>query len=181
MSESLESLFRSDYMPHGHCYLWKPEILWLNVTSDILITFAYFSIPIAIYYFVKQRPDLQFKGIFILFSLFILFCGITHAISIFVIWHGIYGIHGLAKLATAIVSCVTAYKVYQSIPIALKLPTQDSLKAAYEKVNEERFERLKLEGKANEEAMLRESTNIAHVGVFAIDESGKVIIANDAA
>ena len=181
MGESLESLFRSDYMPHGHCYLWKPEILWLNVISDVLITFAYFSIPIAIYYFVKQRADLQFKGIFILFSLFILFCGITHAISIFVIWHGIYGIHGLAKLATAIVSCITAYKVYQSIPLALKLPTEGSLKAAYEKVNEERFERLKLEGKANEEAMLRESTNIAHVGVFAIDENGKVIIANDAA
>jgi PAS domain S-box-containing protein len=181
MGESLESLFRSDYMPHGHCYLWKPEILWLNVISDVLITFAYFSIPIAIYYFVKQRADLQFKGIFILFSLFILFCGITHAISIFVIWHGIYGIHGLAKLATAIVSCITAYKVFQSIPDALKLPTEDSLKAAYEKVNEERFERLKLEGKANEEAMLRESTNIAHVGVFAIDNDGRVVIANDAA
>lgn len=181
MSESLESLFRSDYMPHGHCYLWKPEILWLNVISDVLITFAYFSIPIAIYYFVKQRADLQFKGIFILFSLFILFCGITHAISIFVIWHGIYGIHGLAKLATAIVSCITAYKVYQSIPVALKLPTEDSLKAAYEKINEERFERLKLEGNAKEEAMLRESTNIAHVGVFAIDKNGEVIIANDAA
>jgi len=181
MSESLESLFRSDYMPHGHCYLWKPEILWLNVISDVLITFAYFSIPIAIYYFIKQRADLQFKGIFILFSLFILFCGITHAISIFVIWHGIYGIHGLAKLATAIVSCITAYKVFQSIPVALKLPTEDSLKAAYEKVNEERFERLKLENKANEEAMLRESTNIAHVGVFAIDDSGRVVIANDAA
>lgn len=181
MGESLESLFRSDYMPHGHCYLWKPEILWLNVISDVLITFAYFSIPIAIYYFVKQRADLQFKGIFILFSLFILFCGITHAISIFVIWHGIYGIHGLAKLATAIVSCITAYKVYQSIPLALKLPTEDSLKAAYEKVNEERFERLKLENKANEEATLRESTNIAHVGVFGFDKSGRVVIANDAA
>ena len=50
MGESLESLFRSDYMPHGHCYLWKPEILWLNVISDVLITFAYFSFPIAIYY-----------------------------------------------------------------------------------------------------------------------------------
>lgn len=181
MSEALESLFRSDYMPHGHCYLWKPEILWLNVISDVLITFAYFSIPIAIYYFVKQRADLQFKGIFILFSLFILFCGITHAISIFVIWHGIYGIHGIAKLVTAIVSCITAYKVYQSIPVALKLPTEKSLKAAYEKVNEERFERLKLEGKVNEEAMLRESTNIAHVGVFAIDNEGRVVIANDAA
>ncbi|WP_412971670.1 ATP-binding protein [Glaciecola sp. MF2-115] len=181
MDESLESLFRSDYMPHGHCYWWKPEILWLNVVSDLFIAFAYFSIPIAIYYFVKRREDVQFKGVFILFSLFILFCGITHVVSIFVIWNGIYGIHGLTKLATATVSCITAYKVFQSIPLALGLPTQDDLKQAYEKVNQEKLERLKLESKAKEEAMLRESTNIAHVGVFSFGKNGEVLVANDAA
>ena len=181
MDESLESLFRSDYMPHGHCYLWQPEILWLNVVSDLFIAFAYFSIPIAIYYFVKQREGIQFKGVFILFSLFILFCGITHVVSIFVIWNGIYGIHGLAKLATAVVSCITAYKVFQSLPVALKLPSEADLKAAYEEINREKLERIKLEGKAKEEAMLRESTNIAHVGVFSFANDGRILVANDAA
>ncbi|MDP5041411.1 MAG: GGDEF domain-containing protein, partial [Paraglaciecola sp.] len=65
MEDSFEALFRTDYMPHGHCYWWSPEILWLNVISDVFIALAYFSIPIAIYYFVKKRPGLEFKGIFI--------------------------------------------------------------------------------------------------------------------
>lgn len=67
MNNILGNLFRGDFMPHGHCYLWTPEILWLNVVSDIVISLAYFTIPLAIYYFVKQRSDIKFKGIFTFF------------------------------------------------------------------------------------------------------------------
>ena len=28
------------FMPHGHCYLWEPLTLWLNVRSDALIAGA---------------------------------------------------------------------------------------------------------------------------------------------
>lgn len=31
MSDFLTALFSSDFMPHGHCYLWKPEIVWLHL------------------------------------------------------------------------------------------------------------------------------------------------------
>ncbi len=39
--------------PHGHCYLWKAEILWLHVTSDAVIALAYYSIPIALIYLAQ--------------------------------------------------------------------------------------------------------------------------------
>ncbi|GAA0858631.1 response regulator [Aliiglaciecola litoralis] len=181
MGELLDSLFRSDYMPHGHCYSWKPEILWLNIVSDVLIAFAYFSIPIAIYYFVRKRKDLEFKGIFILFSLFILLCGMTHLVSIFVIWHGAYGIHGLAKLATAIVSCVTAYHLFKSIPMAVQLPSVVDVQQAFEKASSERLERLKLEHEREQDVMLRESTDSAHIGILVIDEEGSILVANEGA
>ena len=29
MMEFLKKLFASDFMAHGFCYLWKPEIVWL--------------------------------------------------------------------------------------------------------------------------------------------------------
>jgi hypothetical protein len=38
MSEFLTKLFSSDFMPHGACYLWKPEIVWLHALSDGLIS-----------------------------------------------------------------------------------------------------------------------------------------------
>ena len=181
MNEIIDSLFKLDYMPHGHCYWWKPEILWLNVIADVFIAFAYFSIPIAIYYFVKRRPDIEFKGVFILFSLFILCCGITHLISIVVIWHGSYGIHGLAKLVTAIVSCITAYHVYKAIPLALKIPSLNSLQVAYEQATKEKLARIQLENQKVQDTLLRDSTNNAQVGILVIDEQGIIILANSAA
>jgi hypothetical protein len=45
MMEFLKRLFSSDFMPHGYCYLWKPEIVWLNAISDGTITLAYYLIP----------------------------------------------------------------------------------------------------------------------------------------
>lgn len=176
----VDSLLRSDYMPHGHCYWWRPEILWLNVASDFLIAFAYFSIPFALYYFVKKRTDLKFKGIFLLFSAFILLCGITHLISIVVIWKGYYGVHGLAKLVTAIVSCITAYKVYQSIPAALTVPSAAQMRQAYQRANEEKLERARLQNQREQEQILRESTDSAHVGILVVNASGHITVANRA-
>ena len=46
MIDHIEHLFSADgFMPHGMCYLWRPDILGLHVTSDALIVLAYFSIP----------------------------------------------------------------------------------------------------------------------------------------
>lgn len=46
MSDFLRRLFSDDFMPHGHCSFWKPEIAWLHVISDALIALAYCSIPV---------------------------------------------------------------------------------------------------------------------------------------
>ncbi|MEZ0369350.1 MAG: hypothetical protein ACAI44_09725 [Candidatus Sericytochromatia bacterium] len=62
------------FMPHGHCYLWDPALLWTQVGANLLIGLAYFSIPVALWVFVSRRKDLkdmQVKGLFIMFSLFI--------------------------------------------------------------------------------------------------------------
>lgn len=35
MPESLNEFFSSGFfMPHGHCYLWKPGLVWLQVLSN---------------------------------------------------------------------------------------------------------------------------------------------------
>ncbi len=181
MENSLEDLFRSDYMPHGHCYLWKPEILWLNVSSDLLIALSYFTIPLAIYYFVKNRPGLEFKGVFMLFSWFILLCGLTHLYSIYVIWNGAYGIHGLLKATTAIVSAMTAYVSFKSIPKALAIPSFAEFKLVSDENNQRKIEKIEFENMRQQEILLRESTESAHVGIFVVDQDSNIMVANDAA
>ncbi|MDN4501785.1 PAS domain S-box protein [Alteromonadaceae bacterium BrNp21-10] len=138
-NEQLQSFFRGDYMPHGHCYLWQPHILWTNVVADLVIAASYFSIPIAIMMFANKRKDIGYNKVFALFSLFILCCGITHVFGIITIWQGVYGAHGIAKAITALVSLVTAIYVFKLMPNALAMPTiqqfagvRDQLKAVSE-------------------------------------------------
>src|SRR4030065_582573 len=92
------------FMPHGHCYLWQPGVLWLHVLSDTLIAAAYFSLPVALIYFVSKRRDLVFKPLFVMFGVFILACGMTHVMGVWTIWVPAYWLDGGIKAVTALVS-----------------------------------------------------------------------------
>ncbi len=98
MLSQLGALFDPEgFIPHGHCYLWLPEVLWLHVIADAIITLSYFTIPFALAYFVKRRTDLPFKSAFVMFGLFIMLCGFTHVLGIVTIWTPIYWIEGVVK------------------------------------------------------------------------------------
>jgi len=45
MPEFLRRVFASDgFLPHGHCFLWKPGLVWLHVSADVLIGLSYVAI-----------------------------------------------------------------------------------------------------------------------------------------
>jgi diguanylate cyclase (GGDEF)-like protein len=124
MSANWTTLFSSEnFMPHGHCFLWLPEVLWLHVVSDIVIALAYFSIPFALMRFASKRKDLAFKPIFLMFGIFILACGLTHLFDIATIWYPVYWSQGLVKAVTAMASIMTAILLWPLIPKALALPS----------------------------------------------------------
>lgn len=123
-------VFSEQYIPHGHCFLWQPGLLWLHILSDVLIALAYFSIPLILVYFVRQREDVPFKGIFILFSLFIFSCGTTHVMTIWTLWHPDYWLSGLIKAITAIISLITAFEMIPTLPKALALRSPAELAIA---------------------------------------------------
>jgi signal transduction histidine kinase len=128
MLEFLVATLRADgFMPHGHCYLWRPEILWLHVGSDALIALAYYSIPLALLVFYRRRRDFAFPWLLVLFSAFIFACGTTHLIEIATVWNPVYRLEGVAKLLTAIVSALTAVLVWPLVPKALALPSTTQL------------------------------------------------------
>ena len=130
MFDFVSKVFSSDFMGHGYCYLWKPEIVWLHVGSDALITLAYYSIPFALLYFVRKRRDLPFNWMFLMFGAFILGCGTTHAMEVWTVWHGTYRLAGIIKLITAGLSVGTAVALVPLIPKALSLPSPAQLSEA---------------------------------------------------
>lgn len=114
-------------MPHGHCFLWYPQILWMHVISDALIFVSYFSIPVSLLYFARKRKDAPFLFLFYFFCAFILFCGTTHAMDIWVIWHPDYALQGIIKILTAVASVATAFIAWKIMPMALRLKSPQDL------------------------------------------------------
>lgn len=132
MWDFISKLFTSDFMPHGHCYFWTPSVLWLHVGSDVAIALAYYSIPLALVYFVQKRHQLQFDGIVMMFAAFIFLCGTTHVMDVWTVWHGTYRLQGVIKVLTAVVSLCTAVVLWRLIPRALLIPTSSQLREEIE-------------------------------------------------
>jgi len=138
MFEFIRKLFSSDgFMPHGHCYLWTPGVVWLHVVSDALIALAYYSIPLTLLWFVRRRRDIDFRWMFMCFAVFILACGTTHLMEIWNVWHGSYWLSGMVKGLTAVASVPTAFLLTRLMPQALALPSPSALAAVNVRLEEE--------------------------------------------
>ena len=142
MWELLNSIFSpSQYMPHGHCYLWQTPLVGLHVVSDLLIALAYFSIPTMLIYFVHKRSDVPFQQVFVLFGAFILACGTGHLLDIWTLWYPAYWVSGIEQAITALVSCYTALEMVTLLPQFLSLQTPERLEAINQKLEREIAER----------------------------------------
>ncbi len=150
MLEFFKNLFVEDFMPHGYCYKWDAQVLWLHVVSDLLTALAYYSIPVALIVFLRKRKDIgKMKLVFWLFVLFILFCGSTHLLDVYTIWNPSYRLAGLVKAITALVSVITAVVLWPIIPRALQIPSIQEL----ERLNAQLKDEIK-QKEASEKALL---------------------------
>ncbi|HYL10853.1 MAG TPA: diguanylate cyclase [Candidatus Acidoferrales bacterium] len=161
--EFLNHFFSSgDFVPHGTCFLWNWRLILLHVTSDGLIALAYMSIPIALVRIVRKRKDLPFNWMFLCFGLFIVACGLTHAMEVVTLWQPVYWLSGTIKSVTAAASVATAVLLVRLVPQALAIPNPTELIRANETLREsEENYRLLVE-------------HTKDYGVFRLDTQGKV-------
>ncbi|MBO6865291.1 MAG: hypothetical protein JJ878_21900, partial [Alphaproteobacteria bacterium] len=128
MIDTLTTIFdRAGLMPHGVCFAWRPDLVFAHAGADLMITVAYLAIPIALYKLVRARADIQFGWVLYTFAAFILLCGLTHAVNMYVLWEPNYAFQALVKLATAIVSIATAVLVWRILPKLYALPNMSQL------------------------------------------------------
>ena len=99
----LDAFFgRNGLLPHGYCITASPGLLWSMVATDAIVAAAYFSIPLTMLRFVRQRPQTSQRWLVLLFSAFIFACGITHLMDIWTIWRADYGWQAVAMEITAV-------------------------------------------------------------------------------
>jgi PAS domain S-box-containing protein len=181
MLEFFHKLFYSDFMSHGHCYFWKPEIVWLHAISDAIIALSYYLIPVMLVNLVRKRRDLPFHWVFIMFGLFILSCGTTHAMEIWTLWHGTYRLAGLIKAITAGASIATAIALVPLVPKALQLASPAQLQAANLKLEAEIAERMRVEeALQTERDFVSAVLNTVGTIIVVLDAESRVVQCNQA-
>ena len=131
----------SDNPPRWTCGKWSAGEGWLHILSDLGVWSAYLAIPVVLIYFSRQRKDLPFRKIFLLFGAFILLCGTTHLMDAILFWWPAYRLSGLIKLFTGIVSWATVIALFSVLPGALKMRSPEELEqeAAARKAAEEKL------------------------------------------
>ncbi|KAJ7547484.1 hypothetical protein O6H91_08G088200 [Diphasiastrum complanatum] len=99
-----------------------------QLSSDILIAFAYFSIPLELVYFIYRSQVFPFRWVIAQFGLFIVLCGTTHLLTL---WNYISNTKSshicmtIAKVTTAIISCGTAVVLLRVIPELLDVKKRE--------------------------------------------------------
>ncbi len=175
------------FIPHGHCYLWKPELVGLHIVSDALIALAYYSIPVTLTYFVAKRKDVPLSWIFLLFGAFIVSCGTGHIMNIWTLWHPNYWLSGFVKAFTAVISIYTAVELVSLLPKILAMPSA----AQFEAVKNEVKERQRAEAALQQQLAAVEAArdgiamvnsaqeytylNQAHVKLYGYDSSTQLV------
>lgn len=130
----------SAFMPHGHCYLWKPSLIWTHVVSDMLIGLAYVSISLSLYALIR-KIRLPFSTMVLSFGVFIAACGATHFMEVWNLWYADYWKAALVKILTAIASVATGIWLIklrpQIIQVAEAAKLSEERRTLLERVNQE--------------------------------------------
>jgi len=168
------------YLPHGHCYLWEPGLVWLHVISDALIAAAYYSIPFTLYYVVRRRPDFKLRGLVLMFAAFILACGTTHVLSIWNVWNAAYWPEGIVKAATAALSVATAIAAVKLAPAVLKILSPAESEQMYRSLTamQEKLRHLAESERLSTEAKLKSYFEAASQAILAVDREGRIVLVN---
>ncbi|MBF0399363.1 MAG: PAS domain S-box protein [Magnetococcales bacterium] len=164
----------TNYLPHGYCISWSPQLLLTYVVSDLLIFVSYFSMPAALLYFARQRKDFPYRWLLWLFSGFILACGTTHLMGVIVLWKPLYVIDAILKAVTALISLITAILLWPLVPHAIKLPSLDLLQQTNDALRIEITERKKAEEALRKERdFTRELINALPGTFYLISHKGR--------
>ena len=178
---TLEWLQLQMFAPHGVCLTWSAPLMWMYIISDSLIALAYFSIPFALFYFVKRRPDIGSPVVFILFALFILACGTTHLMDVWKLWRPNYWTDALIRNFTAVISMGTAVFLWVLMPKLLAIPSPLQLREKNATLEKEVNERISAERKLKDsQQRFKSAFDNAPIGIALVDRDGSLLDVNDA-
>jgi PAS domain S-box-containing protein len=163
-------MHHQSFMPHGFCFLWNSDLIRLTVITDSLIAVAYYSIPVALFLLaIKKKETIPVRPLFMLFGLFIFFCGGGHALDILSIWKPVYWLKGWWNAGTAATSIWTAIVLIPRVVEFVKLP------ATAERLQQETAALQEQKGRLQDDLRARSALlDLAHDSIMVITLNGEI-------
>lgn len=109
-------------MNGGH-EAWK-AFAWAG--ADLLIAAACIAIAAVILVVLRKRPDVPHRRLAGAIAALIALYGLSHTLDIMTSWVPVAPIAGVIKLATGVVSLVTAVALLRGVPLLVKNPAQQN-------------------------------------------------------
>lgn len=140
-------------MPRGECLLRSPELLAIHTVSDGLIALACFAIPLCMLRFLAKRQDIQdnTRRIAYLFVALILAYAVMHLTALLTLCWPAFGLLGLVKAITALISIAAAIAVWRMFSLFLTLPSLKELERANDHLKAENLQLDTRAGKSQRE------------------------------
>lgn len=158
MKNSLAGSFLQALQPYGSYAEWNPDLLWTHIVADLFITFAYFAIPLLLFYIAWKKKYARNYWVLAIGSLFILTSGSVHLMSFLSFFRPVFLTEGIIKVATALTAVVTMAVLAKNATYLISLPGQKE----WQQMNEDLKERIRY---------LEEKENIIHTPQEALRES----------
>ena len=98
--------------------------------------------------------------------------------AIYNMWHGAYGLHGVLKALTAIVSVLTAYVLFKNLETAIGIPSRKEFEDLFEATTDEKIKTKNLEIEKKGQEIFKFATELLPSGLLVIDEQQNVVMAN---
>ncbi|HEX8549783.1 MAG TPA: ATP-binding protein, partial [Cytophagaceae bacterium] len=137
MIEFFKNILREDFMPHGHCYLWDPALVWVNALANGAMALSYLIIPITVLYIIKNRKEVKFTTLVVFFALTILGSCVNHGLDVLNIWVPYYRLDAVFRTITAISALGTAFMLIRIAPQLSVVLNTRTFKKVIEQLNSE--------------------------------------------
>lgn len=108
----------------------ESKLIAIHGVADFIIFISYTVLSICLFIvhkLLKNKP-LPLKGFIWLFGIFILFCGLTHAIGVLNLYITFYWIDGAVKIICAIFSGLVAINFLPAVSIIKDMRTNEEYK-----------------------------------------------------
>jgi diguanylate cyclase (GGDEF)-like protein/PAS domain S-box-containing protein len=114
---------------------------WLHIAADATLIVASVGIAVLLLYLYRRRPDLRYRGIFLLFSLFVLAASASRLLYRLWLQGGSAWLPGLVDLGVAAIALATGAYLLRILPAALRVPSEADLEQINRRLEAEVEER----------------------------------------